>query len=73
MIMKNPFETGGLLDKAMPYTRIVLLIGLLVQGVRWYLHGSSILWALAAGVVLLSVFFDLYRQFQLRRLQRGPK
>jgi Flp pilus assembly protein TadB len=71
--MKNPFETGGLLDKGMPYIRVALLICLLVQGVWWYLNGSSILWALAAGVVLFSNCFNMYRQLRQRRLQRGPK
>lgn len=72
-IMKNPFASGGLLDKAMPYISFVVSINLLVQGVRLYLRGSTILWALAAGVVFFNACFGMYRQLQQRRLAREPK
>lgn len=66
-IMKNPRRDGGLLDKAMPYVGLITSVYLLVQGLRLYRSGSSVLWALGAGAVLLIACFDVYRQLRKRR------
>ncbi|MFJ9345364.1 hypothetical protein [Streptomyces sp. NPDC101237] len=71
--MKNPFGSGGLLNKAMPYIGLAVSIYLLVQGVRLYLRGSTIVWVLAAGVVFFIACSDIYRQLRQRRLAREPK
>lgn len=65
--MKNPFIDGGLLDRAMPYVGLITSVYLLVQGLRLYRSGSSVLWALGAGVLMLIAGLDIYRQLRTRR------
>ncbi|MFD4527388.1 hypothetical protein ACFWP7_26340 [Streptomyces sp. NPDC058470] len=71
--MKNPFDDGGPLDRAMPYIGLAASTCLLVQGVRLYISGSTILWALAAGAVFLAASFDIYRSLRKPRLTRKPQ
>ena len=71
--MKGPSMHGGSLNKAMPYIGLITSIYLLVQGLRLYLRGSTILWALAAGTVFLIACFDIYRQLRQRSLTHKPQ
>lgn len=71
--LKNPFDDGGLLDRAMPYIGLAASTYLLIQGLRLYISGSTILWTLAAGAVFLTACFDIFRSLRKQRLTRRPQ
>jgi hypothetical protein len=68
--VKNPFEDGRLLDKAMPYLGFAFGVFAVLQGVSVVRHGGSTWWVVAAGLWLLLAGRKAYQAIRETRGKR---